>query len=67
MKGVQLTFPIGSRVCLLARWKGPTGSIPAPALLVNEMNRRRVGFANRFVFATSEQRARAALRIFQGA
>jgi len=31
------------------------------------MNRRRVAFAGRFVFATSEQRALAALRILQDA
>jgi hypothetical protein len=27
MKGVEVTFPVGPKVCLLATWTGPTGSI----------------------------------------
>jgi uncharacterized protein DUF4238 len=65
MARVELTFPIGPKLCLLATWEGPTGAVLAPAALVSEINRRRIGFADRFVFATSEQRASAALGTFQ--
>ncbi len=65
MKKVEVTFPIGPKLCLLATWEGPSGRVPAPDRLVSEMNRRRTGFAGRFVFANSEQDALDALRLFQ--
>jgi Protein of unknown function (DUF4238) len=65
MTNVEVTFPIGPKVCLLATWVGPTGSVRARAPIVYEMNRRRVGFASQYVFTTSGTRARSALQLFR--
>jgi len=65
MRKVEVTFPIGPKLCLLASWEGPSGRVAAPDSLVCEMNRRRIGFAGRFVFANSEEGAVAALSMFQ--
>ncbi len=65
MKKVEVTFPVGPQLCLLGTWEGPTGVVDATKRMVGEYNHRRVGSAERYVFADSEERARLALAMRQ--
>ncbi len=60
-RNVQVTFPIGPRVCLLGTWEGPVGPMEVGPGDVEQINRRRVGFAVSQVFAHQEHLAQFAL------
>lgn len=61
MRNVQVTFPIGPQVCLLGTWEGPIGPLEVGPVDVEQINRRRIGFAVSQVFAHQEQLADFAL------
>jgi len=64
MRNVEVTFPIGPRVCFVGTWReGNSGSAPVDDEIVYQLNRRRVDFAHRTVFADSEAGAQQALEI----
>jgi len=64
MRNVEVTFPIGPRLCLIATWReGNTGHAEVDDEIVHQINRRRVDSSSRFVFADSEAGARSALEI----
>lgn len=60
MRNVEVTFPIGTELCLLGTWEGPTGLLGVRPD-VEVANRRRVAFAERYIFADSGDRARWAV------
>jgi hypothetical protein len=63
-RNVEVTFPLGPRLCLVATWReGNTGYAQVDDDIVRELNRRRVHFASRSVFSDSEAGARSALEI----
>lgn len=62
MRNVEVTFPVGPRLCLIATWReGNTGHAEVDDEIVHQINRRRVDFSSRFVFSDSEAGARGAL------
>ncbi|MFQ5896004.1 MAG: DUF4238 domain-containing protein [Nitrospinota bacterium] len=61
MRNVEATFPVSPELCLLGTWEGPTGVLEVPDAVVAEFNRRRVGFADRYVFADRGSLVRAAM------
>ncbi|MFQ5802818.1 MAG: DUF4238 domain-containing protein [Candidatus Methylomirabilales bacterium] len=63
MRKVELSFPVGPCLCLFAAWEGPSGAGEIPVRFVNELNRRRALWADRFVFADHGDGARDALEI----
>ncbi len=60
---VQVTFPVSPSVCIVGTWDGPTGSIDVDDQVVEEFNIRRVGFADRYAFAHTQQRGQFALDV----
>lgn len=63
MRKVEVTFPVAPGVCLLSTWDGHTGTVTVPDATVTEFNRRRVVFAERYVFADNSDRAQWALDV----
>ncbi len=61
MPNVEVTFPLGPGLCLLGTWDGREGSFEVREKIVAEFNRRRVAFAERYAFASSEAGAMMAL------
>ena len=64
MRNVEVTFPVGPRLCLIATWReGNTGHAQVDDEIVHQIKRRRVDFSSRFVFSDSEAGAHRGLEI----
>jgi hypothetical protein len=64
MRNVELTFPIGPRLCLLSTWDGSVGPCAVGPKGLRIINERRAAFASRFAFASRETEARTILTTF---
>jgi len=60
----EVTFPIGPSVCFRAWWRDGQGVVEISGGEVADVNRERVRFAEREVFASSEGAAKAALDVY---
>jgi hypothetical protein len=58
---VEVTFPLDPKTCVFGTWNGPQAAIKAPDRIVEQMNVRCVGFADRYLFSHSEGAGRSAL------
>jgi hypothetical protein len=64
MPGVEVTFPVGPRVCLFGSWNGKTGAVEVDRRTIDESNLRRVSFAAQQVYAHQEQLAQWAVELY---
>jgi hypothetical protein len=62
---VEVTFPLGPEVCLLGTWADLPPSVKGKDRVVEEFNKRRVAFVDRYVFSANEGLARSALALYQ--
>lgn len=62
-QNVEVTFPLSPKVCLLGTWEGSSTAVRTKDPMVQELNARRVVFADGYAFSDSEERARSALDI----
>lgn len=56
-----LTFPLGPEVCLVGAWRDVPVSKVAPEEIIDNINLRPIRYADRCIFAASEQECRRAL------
>lgn len=64
MPGVEVSLPLSPSVCFVGSWKGLPGVRVIGNDRVSDFNRERVRHADRYVYASSEHAARAALETY---
>ena len=60
-RNVEVTFPLDPKTCVFGTWNGTQGAIKASDRILEQLNVRAVGFADRYLFSHSEGAGRSAL------